>query len=126
MDEAARRRFIDRFTDDSRGVGFAVLGGVFGEGIDLPGRRLIGAFVATLGFPQFDRANEAIRERLDARFGAGRGHDYVYLYPGIQKVVQAAGRVIRTETDSGTLLLLDERYTQARYRALLPPAWRLD
>ncbi len=124
MDEASRQAWLQRFDAAGQGIGFAVLGGVFGEGVDLPGRRLIGAFVATLGLPQFDEVNQAICERMQARFG--RGHDYTYLFPGLQKVVQAAGRVIRTDTDSGTVLLLDDRYLQARYRALLPAWWRIE
>jgi len=124
MGEARRRAFLQQFDVAGRGIGFAVLGGVFGEGIDLPGRRLIGAFIATLGLPQFDAVNQAICERMQARFG--RGYDYTYVYPGIQKVVQAAGRVIRTPTDTGTVVLLDERYREFRYRSLLPHWWRID
>ena len=77
--------FLDQFTHDSQGVGFAVLGGAFGEGIDLPGARLIGAFVATLGLAQLNPVNEQIKLRMAALFGAG--YDYTYLYPGVQKVV---------------------------------------
>lgn len=123
MDEASRHAWLRRFDVAGQGIGLAVLGGVFGEGVDLPGRRLIGAFVATLGLPQFDEVNQAISERLQARFG--RGHDYTYVFPGMQKVVQAAGRVIRTGSDTGVLLLMDERYLQPRYQALLPPWWGL-
>ncbi len=123
MGEASRQAFLQQFDGAGQGIGFAVLGGVFGEGIDLPGRRLIGAFIATLGLPQFDATNQAICERMQARFG--RGYDYTYVYPGIQKVVQAAGRVIRTPTDTGTIMLLDERYREFRYRSLLPCWWRL-
>ena len=101
MDEAARRAFLDSFTGDSRQVGFAVLGGAFGEGIDLPGERLIGAFIATLGLPQVNPVTEQIRARMDQLFG--HGHDYAYLFPGLQKVVQAAGRVIRSPEDQGVL-----------------------
>jgi DNA excision repair protein ERCC-2 len=121
MDEASRHAWLQRFDAAGQGIGFAVLGGVFGEGVDLPGKRLIGAFIATLGLPQFDEVNQAICERMQERFG--RGHDYTYLYPGLQKVVQAAGRVIRTDTDTGTVLLMDDRYTEERIRALLPPWW---
>lgn len=123
MGEASRHAFLQQFDAQGQGIGFAVLGGVFGEGIDLPGRRLIGAFIATLGLPQFDATNQAISQRMQTRFG--RGYDYTYLYPGIQKVVQAAGRVIRTPTDTGTIILLDERYREFRYRSLLPCWWRL-
>ncbi|MFP5467578.1 MAG: helicase C-terminal domain-containing protein [Gammaproteobacteria bacterium] len=123
MDEAARQSFIDRFVDGGRGIGFAVLGGAFGEGIDLPGHRLIGAFIATLGLPQVDPPNETLRQRLQARFG--HGWEHTYLYPGLQKVIQAAGRVIRTEEDRGTVWLMDDRYARAPVRALLPPHWRV-
>ena len=95
MPEAAREAFLARFTPGGQGIGFAVLGGAFAEGIDLPGERLIGAFIATLGLPQVNPVNEQIRARMEAAF-AGRGYDYTYLYPGLQKVVQAAGRVIRS------------------------------
>jgi DNA excision repair protein ERCC-2 len=123
MDETAREAFIARFTEDGRGIGFAVLGGAFGEGVDLPGARLIGAFIATLGLPQLNPVNEQIRQRMDAIFGAG--YDYTYLYPGMQKVVQAAGRVIRTETDRGTVYLIDDRFARPEVRALLPQWWHV-
>ncbi|MEO6626657.1 MAG: ATP-dependent DNA helicase, partial [Burkholderiaceae bacterium] len=123
MDEPARRQFLQQFDAAGRGIGFAVLGGVFAEGVDLPGKRLIGAFVATLGLPPFDPVNAAICERLQQQFG--RGHDYTYVVPGLQKVVQAAGRVIRSGSDTGTLMLLDERYLEPRYQALLPSWWRI-
>ena len=124
MNESERAGFLDRFCVDSRGIGFAVLGGAFGEGIDLPGARLIGAFVATLGLPQMNPLNEQVRLRMQATFGAG--YDYTYLYPGIQKVVQAAGRVIRTEADRGVVYLIDDRFAQPAVRALLPRWWGLD
>jgi DNA excision repair protein ERCC-2 len=104
---------------DSCGVGFAVLGGAFGEGIDLPGARLIGAFVATLGLPQMNPVNEQLRERMQAMFGAG--YDYTYLYPGLQKVVQAAGRVIRTEQDRGVVWLIDDRFARPEVLACCRP-----
>ena len=124
MNESGRADFLARFTEDGRGIGFAVLGGAFGEGIDLPGARLIGAFVATLGLPQMNPVNEQVRLRMQATFGAG--YDYTYLYPGIQKVVQAAGRVIRTEADRGVVYLIDDRFAQPAVRALLPSWWNLD
>ena len=123
MDEAARQDFLDQFTLTSQGVGFAVLGGAFGEGIDLPGARLIGAFVATIGLAQLNPVNEQIKQRMAARFGAG--YDYTYLYPGVQKVVQAAGRVIRTQSDQGTLFLIDDRFAEPKVQQLLPRWWRL-
>jgi DNA excision repair protein ERCC-2 len=124
MGEPEREAFIARFTDSGQGIGFAVLGGAFGEGIDLPGRRLIGAFIATLGLPQVNPVNEQLKARLQAKFG--RGYDYTYLFPGVQKVVQAAGRVIRSEQDHGTVWLLHDRYARAEVRRLLPAWWVID
>ena len=124
MDEAARQGFIERFQIGGRGIGFAVLGGVFGEGVDLPGERLIGAFVATLGLAQLNPINEEIRQRMDSLFG--NGYDYTYLYPGLQKVVQAAGRVIRTPEDQGVLYLIDDRFARPEVRRLLPTWWQVE
>jgi len=121
MSEPEREAFVARFTEHSQGIGFAVLGGAFGEGIDLPGRRLIGAFIATLGLPQVNPVNEQMRARLQVM--CGRGYDYAYLFPGLQKVVQAAGRVIRSEQDHGTVWLLDDRCARPEVRRLLPAWW---
>ena len=104
-------------------MGFAVLGGSFGEGIDLRGDRLVGAFVATLGLPQVNPRNEQLKSRLQEMFGAG--YDYAYLYPGLQKVVQAAGRVIRTPADRGYVYLIDDRFHRAAVRELLPAWWQV-
>ncbi|WP_295854549.1 ATP-dependent DNA helicase [uncultured Xylophilus sp.] len=123
MDEAARTAFLQRFVPAGRGIGFAVLGGAFGEGIDLPGDRLVGAFIATLGLPQVNPVNERMRDRMQATFGAG--YDYTYRFPGLQKVVQAAGRVIRTPTDRGVLCLMDDRFARPETRRLLPAWWAL-
>ena len=124
MDEAERARFLARFTPQSQGIGFAVLGGSFGEGVDLPGARLIGAFIATLGLPQINPVNEQIKARMEAAFGAG--YDYTYLYPGLQKVVQAAGRVIRTQSDRGTVYLIDDRFGRPEIQQLMPSWWRIE
>jgi Rad3-related DNA helicase len=105
-------------------VGFAVLGGAFAEGVDLPGDRLIGAFIATLGLPQVNPVNEQFRQRIEA-LHPGRGFDFVYLYPGLQKVVQAAGRVIRSESDRGVLHLMDDRFARADVKELLPRWWQV-
>jgi DNA excision repair protein ERCC-2 len=123
MDEAGRDAFLARFTTMGRGVGFAVLGGAFSEGIDLVGERLIGAFIATLGLPQMNPVNEQMRRTMQAKFG--NGYDYTYLYPGLQKVVQAAGRVIRTEADAGVVHLIDDRYRRADVQRLLPRWWQV-
>ena len=123
MVETERQAFLEQFTEHSQGVGFAVLGGAFGEGIDLPGARLIGAFIATLGLPQLNPVNEHMKQRMGAIFGSG--YDYTYLYPGIQKVVQAAGRVIRSQQDTGVVMLIDDRFGEARVRQLLPRWWAI-
>jgi Rad3-related DNA helicase len=124
MDPPARRAFLERFEPEGRGIGFAVLGGVFAEGVDLPGSRLIGAFVATLGLPPVSPVQEALRQRLDQLFGPD--HGYADLVPAMQKVVQAAGRVLRTPEDRGWLWLLDDRYRRPDVRRLLPAWWQLD
>jgi Rad3-related DNA helicase len=121
MSEENKVQFLQRFTNTSSGIGFVVLGGSFGEGVDLPGQRLIGAFIATLGLPQLNPVNEQIKTRLGRLFGAG--YDYTYFYPGIQKVIQAAGRVIRTTSDNGVLYLIDDRFAQPKVRQLLPEWW---
>ena len=123
MDEAQRDVFLARFEEHGRGIGFAVLGGAFGEGIDLAGTRLIGAFIATLGLPQVNPVTEQMRRTVESY--AGKGYAHTYLYPGIQKVVQAAGRVIRTEQDRGVLHLIDDRYAEAEVRGLLPRWWQV-
>lgn len=121
MGERDRTAFLERFVPGGAGVGFAVLGGSFGEGIDLRGDRLVGAFVATLGLPQVNPRNEQLKACLEETFGAG--YDYTYLYPGIQKVVQAAGRVIRTQEDKGVVYLIDDRFARPAVRDLLPAWW---
>ncbi|MDB5945893.1 MAG: ATP-dependent helicase-like protein [Ramlibacter sp.] len=121
MDEGQRGAFLERFAPGGRGIGFAVLGGSFAEGIDLRGDRLVGAFIATLGLPQINEVNEQMKARMGQAFGAG--YDYTYLYPGIQKVVQAAGRVIRTQEDRGVVYLIDDRFAQPAVRQLLPSWW---
>lgn len=123
MAEAERQAFLDRFTPASQGIGFAVLGGAFGEGIDLPGARLIGAFIATLGLAQINPVNEQLKQRMSLLFGAG--YDYTYLYPGMQKVVQAAGRVIRGLDDRGVVVLIDDRFAERKIQQLLPAWWQL-
>jgi Rad3-related DNA helicase len=123
MSEADQQGFLQAFQPGGRGIGFAVLGGSFAEGVDLPGDRLIGAFVATLGLPQFNAVNEQFRERMDRLFS--QGYEYTYLYPGLRKVVQAAGRVIRTQHDQGVVHLIDDRFARAEVRPLLPRWWQV-
>ncbi|WP_309044155.1 ATP-dependent DNA helicase [Marinobacter sediminicola] len=121
MSPQQRQEFLAGFREESGSVAFAVLGGVFSEGIDLPGEQLIGAFVATLGLPPFDAWHEILKHRLHKRFGAG--YDYTYMIPGLQKVAQAAGRVIRTPDDRGVIWLIDDRFMQPQIRGLLPEWW---
>jgi Rad3-related DNA helicase len=123
MAETERQAFLERFTHSSQGIGFAVLGGAFGEGIDLPGARLIGAFIATLGLAQINPINEQLKQRMNQLFGDG--YDYTYLYPGLQKVVQAAGRVIRGQDDQGVVMLIDDRFAERKVQQLLPHWWAL-
>ncbi|RTZ47649.1 ATP-dependent DNA helicase [Candidimonas sp. SYP-B2681] len=125
MDEAAKEQFLDRFKTNRCGIGFAVLGGAFAEGIDLPGQQLIGAFVSTLGLPQVNPVNERLKQCMSTTFGQRCGYDYTYLYPGIQKVVQAAGRVIRSNTDRGVLYLIDDRFARPQVRRLFPAWWEI-
>lgn len=133
MDPPSRSAFLARFEPAGRGIGFAVLGGAFAEGVDLPGTRLVGAFVATLALPPVSPVNDALRDRLAKLLGedeqAGRrgtGLLVAELVPAMQKVVQAAGRVLRTPEDRGWLWLLDDRYARPEVQALLPAWWGLD
>ena len=125
MNDAQRAAFLARFTESPARsmVAFVVMGGVFTEGIDLPGEKLIGAAIVGVGIPQPSFELEALRTLTDD--GEGSGFQTAYVYPGIERVLQAAGRVIRTETDRGVVLLLDERYQAPEYRRLLPRFWRL-
>ncbi len=123
MGVPARQDFLARFQPQGQGVAFAVLGGVFAEGVDLPGPLLIGAFIATLGLPPVSPQQDQLQARLDQLFGAD--HGYADRVPALQKVVQAAGRVLRTPEDRGWLWLLDDRYRRADVAALLPPWWRI-
>jgi DNA excision repair protein ERCC-2 len=124
MREREREAFLARFeTDNPRTlVGFAVMGGVFGEGIDLVGTRLSGAAVVGVGLPGVCLERELIRAYFDEHLE--QGFEYAYMYPGLNRVLQAAGRVIRSETDQGVVLLIDQRYAGDAYRRLLPGRWR--
>jgi DNA excision repair protein ERCC-2 len=121
MSNTERQAYLDSFTPTSRKLGLAVLGGLFSEGVDLPGDRLIGVSVATLGLPPFDEFHNLMRNSFDERFG--KGYEYTYLYPGMQKVIQACGRLIRTAEDRGTLTLIDPRFASPEIQAMLPSWW---
>ena len=124
MTEEARDAFLAQFSAGSQEtlIGLAVMGGIFGEGIDLVGERLIGAIVVGVGVPQVCLENDLIKDYFDRQ--NGNGFAYAYQYPGFNRVLQATGRVIRTETDRGIIVLIDDRFTQARYRHLFPAHWR--
>ena len=124
MDDAGRAAFLARFAPDPAQtlLGFGVLGGIFGEGVDLVGSRLIGCAIVGVGLPQVNPRQEMLRRYYDAQ--AGCGFDYAYRYPGMNKVLQAAGRVIRTPEDKGVVLLLDDRFALQEYARLFPPHWQ--
>ncbi len=123
MTEPEREAFLKRFAQDNlqRRVGFAVMGGIFGEGIDLVGDRLLGVVVVGVGLPGISLERELIKEYFNNALGAG--FEYAYTYPGINRVLQAAGRVIRTEKDRGVVLLIDQRYARFQYKSLLREEW---
>ena len=123
LDDAGRAAFLEHFSPDPTEtlLGFGVLGGVFGEGVDLAGSRLIGCAIVGVGLPQVSPRQEMLRRYFEEKDGSG--FDYAYRFPGMNKVLQAAGRVIRTETDRGVVLLLDDRFTQEGYRRLFPRHW---
>lgn len=121
LPEEARAELLALFGQRDDIAAFCILGGIFGEGIDLPGDALRSVVVVGVGMPQLNRDTRQLQEYFDTRTGAG--FDYAFLYPGMQKVDQALGRVVRTLTDEGSALLIDTRYAQRRYRELLPPWW---
>lgn len=124
MTEEEREGFLAAFDADNEGAlaGFAVMGGIFSEGIDLVGDRLTGVAITGVGLPQISLERNIIRDYFNS--GGKNGFDYAYVYPGMNKVLQAGGRLIRTETDQGRLLLIDDRYLKPHYAGLLPEEWR--
>lgn len=123
MKEADREDFLQNFEKEyeTSFVAFCVMGGIFSEGIDLTNDRLIGAIIVGTGLPQIGSEREILKNYFDER--QGKGFDYAFRYPGINKVLQAAGRVIRTAEDKGIILLLDERFLQSDYQGLYPREW---
>lgn len=123
MDEDERQAFLEHFEErpHETTLGFCVLGGVFSEGIDLKADRLIGAIVVGTGLPGLGSERELLRTYFDEK--SGQGFDYAYLFPGMNKVLQAGGRVIRTESDKGIIALLDERFNYSGYQRLFPREW---
>lgn len=129
MSETEREEFLHRFSgrgqetdwEEKTLIGFCVLGGIFSEGIDLKNDSLIGALIVGTGIPQVCEEREILKNYFDEN--GGNGFDYSYRYPGMNKVLQAAGRVIRTAEDVGIVALLDERFLQGSYRQLFPREW---
>ena len=123
MKEQEKEAFLKAFDETNEGtlVGFCVMGGIFGEGIDLRAERLIGAVIVGTGLPQVCNERELFRNYFDGI--NGNGFEYAYLYNGMNKVLQSAGRVIRTSDDRGAILLLDERFAAEQYRSLFPQEW---
>ena len=124
MTEKEREEFLEAFQENTTGtlIGFCVMGGIFSEGIDLTGERLIGAAIVGTGLPQVGCEREILKNYYDEK--AQNGFAYAYRYPGMNKVLQAAGRVIRTKEDRGVVLLLDERFLQREYLELFPQEWQ--
>ena len=124
MPEEARERFLARFSQEQEKTlcGFCVLGGIYSEGIDLMGERLIGAAVVGVGLPQAGAQTEALRRYYEQ--AEGHGFDFAYRFPGMNKVLQAAGRVVRSETDRGAVLLIDSRFRFPAYSGLFPEHWK--
>ncbi len=119
--DAGRDRLLQLLEERRDVAALCILGGIFGEGIDLPGDRLTSVVIVGVGLPQYNRDTEQLREWFQRQYGAG--FEYAYLYPGMQKVDQALGRVIRGSDDRGRALLVDSRYGERQYRDLLPPWW---
>ena len=124
MSERQKEQFLDvfRINNPDTVVGFAVMGGIFGEGIDLVGERLVGAIIVGVGLPQICLERDLIKGYYDEHEAAGFA--YAYTYPGMNRVLQAAGRVIRTERDRGLILLIDRRFGREEYRSLFPTWWQ--
>ena len=123
MTEQKREAFLEEFSKEREGnlLGLCVMGGIFSEGIDLTEEKLVGAFIVGTGLPQICYEREILRQYFEKK--NGKGFDYAYLYPGMNKVLQSAGRVIRTETDRGVILLLDERFLQRQCQEIFPREW---
>lgn len=123
LSEEEREQFLSCFKEspDKTYIAFCVLGGIFSEGIDLKGSRLIGAIIVSVGLPQLSVQQNIIRDYFNNKNGLG--YEYAYMYPGMNKVLQAAGRVIRCESDTGAVLLIDERFSHKNYSKLFPKHW---
>ena len=123
MREEDRDRFLGEFKKerDRSLLAFCIAGGIFGEGVDLTGECLIGVIILGVPLPQVSFEQKILSDYFDKKYG--EGFNYAYLYPAVNKVLQSAGRLIRTETDRGVIVLLDDRYLRVDYRGLFPKEW---
>ena len=122
MSDFERDQIFNEFKDTTTPhLGLFVMGGSFSEGVDFVGDLLNGVIIVGVGLPQINVENNLLKEFFEEKYG--KGFDYAYTYPGFNKVVQAAGRVIRTEHDRGVVILLDERYKTWLYKSLMPKEW---
>ena len=123
MNEDERQAFLSNFKESPHEttLGFCVLGGIFSEGIDLKADRLIGAIIVGTGLPGIGSERELLKAYFDEK--RGQGFDYAYLFPGMNKVLQAGGRVIRCEEDRGIIALLDQRFNYSSYQRMFPREW---
>lgn len=122
MSEVDREDFLHKFYMEDDIIAFTVMGGIFSEGIDLTGDKLIGVIIVGVGMPMICLERDIIKDYFNAR--GNKGFEYAYTYPGMNKVLQAAGRVIRSPEDRGAILLIDSRYANRKYKALFPREWK--
>ncbi|MBQ8345367.1 MAG: ATP-dependent DNA helicase, partial [Clostridia bacterium] len=125
MTHREKDAFLSAFQNDEGHlrIGFCVLGGLFAEGVDLPGSRLIGSVIFGVGLPGLSNERNMMQEYFEGEY-TGQGYDYAYTFPGMNQVLQAAGRVIRSAEDRGVVVLVDDRYAEPKYRALFPAHWK--
>lgn len=124
MTKAEKEKFLEEFNANTEGylVGFCVMGGIYSEGIDLAGDSLIGAIVVGIGIPSLSYEREVIASYFEEKYEEGK--QYAYIYPGMNKVFQAAGRVIRREDDKGVIVLIDDRFADPIYKKSIPTLWK--
>lgn len=124
MNEEERNQFLANFDENEEKtiIGFAVMGGIFSEGIDLVGDRLNGVVIVGVGLPQIGLERDTLKDYFASQ--GKNGFDYAYVFPGMNKVLQAGGRLIRSETDRGTIILIDDRFLNKKYQSLLPSLWQ--
>ena len=124
MTAREKSEFLQEFSkkDSSYLIGFCVMGGIYSEGVDLAGDSLIGAVVVGLGLPALSYEREAIASYYQEKYEEGR--EFAYIYPGMNRVLQAGGRVIRREDDRGVIVLVDDRFDDPIYKKLIPKLWQ--